>query len=411
MVSKRLYGAALMAAIVIPALTQGCSSSSNPSNPLCCSQTDYSPGATVGVSGSVQAVVAVQAIGDFSAIAAAAVDDLTTACRNIATDLDGTPSNNSATTRASIEAVTSKRDRMSQYCSLAKDAITASAASGTLTVVAVAPKCEASVSASASCNAKCKVDASCDVNVTPPKCTGGDLQISCSGSCNVTAEKPSITCEGSCQAACTGSCTVNTGSVECAGKCEGTCAAGGAAGGSGIQADGTCKGMCTGTCEVVAPSATCSGSCKGSCSGSCKATGGVSAKCDGSCDVKGTPISCTGGKLEGGCMADAQCDANCNASVQAKAECTPPSITVKFTGLGNLQATLEANLPRILAFKSRLSGMGSLGVTITGNATAIADIKAACIPVVLASAVDGVSDVTASASATVSLATSAGAGS
>src|ERR1700744_4455941 len=88
MMSKHFYGAVLMGAIVIPATLQGCSSSDNP---LCC--TEFQPGATVNanIGGSIQSKVAVQAFADFDGIAAAAVDDLTTACQNIATDMGADP--------------------------------------------------------------------------------------------------------------------------------------------------------------------------------------------------------------------------------------------------------------------------------------------------------------------------------
>ena len=84
MLSKRFYGAALMAAIVIPVGLQGCSSDS----PLCCSE--FKAGATIDakIGGDANAQVAVQAIGDFAGIASAAIDDLTTACRGISQDLD-----------------------------------------------------------------------------------------------------------------------------------------------------------------------------------------------------------------------------------------------------------------------------------------------------------------------------------
>src|SRR6187402_765838 len=158
MVSKRLYGAALMAAVVIPALMQGCSSD----NPLCCSQTEFTPGATVTVSGSAQAVVAVQAIGDFSAIAATAVSDITTACSNIAADLDGI-GDDTAANRATIDANTDKRARMSAYCDLAVRTLTTAVAGASLTIKSTPAVCEASFSAKASCQAKCDVSGKCDI--------------------------------------------------------------------------------------------------------------------------------------------------------------------------------------------------------------------------------------------------------
>ena len=408
MMSKRFYGAALMAAMVLPAALQGCSSDS----PLCCSE--FKPGATVDVNigGDARAQVAVQAVGDFTAIASAAIDDMTTACRSMANDLDAPQAD-----RDAAEANTDKQAKMKAYCSLAVSAIgtVKAKASGRLTIVAKAPECHASISAKANCQAKCSGSASCDLKANPPKCTGGKLEVSCSGKCTASAGA-SLSCEGSCSGSCSGSCTVQTGGVQCKGKCQGTCKGSASGGtGAGIQADGTCDGTCEGTCEVTAPGATCTGSCKGTCSATCEAKAGASVKCDGTCDVAAEPISCTGGKLEGGCQADVKCDANCDASVKAKAECSPPEITIAFTGAadvqaaGKLQATLEANLGLVLAFKSRLQGMVEVAGTITGNADAVASIKAACIPQVIAAAASAVGDAQAAGQATIDVAAAAGA--
>jgi len=195
------------------------------------------------------------------------------------------------------------------------------------------------------------------------------------------------------------------GGVQCAGTCEGACEGNTQNG----AATGKCEGMCKGTCSATAPSVKCEGSCQGSCDAKCEAKAGATIKCDGKCDGDFEPLKCEGGKLEGGCKADVKCDGNCDASVSAKAECTPPSISVQFTGAadvnaaGRIQATFEANLPLIFAFKARLEGMAKLTATITGNADVVVDIKAACIPAVIASAVAAGEDVTASVSVTTSL--------
>jgi hypothetical protein len=406
MLSKRFYGAALMAAIVIPATLEGCSSSS----PLCC--TEFKPGATLdaNIGGDAKAQVSVQAVGDFSAIASASIDDLTSACRGIAQDLDAPQADQDA-----AGAITDKQQAMTKWCGIAVDAIGSvkakMGASASLKIVATPPVCQASISAKADCQAKCNGGVKCDFKANPPTCTGGKLQISCSGSCTAQAGA-SVSCEGSCDANCSGACTADPNiGVDCTGKCEGTCTAKAGVGtGTGAQADGTCNGTCKGTCAVTAPNVKCTGSCKGSCSGSCKAQAGASVKCDGKCDADYQPISCDGGKLEGGCSADVKCDGSCDASVSAKAECTPPEVTVTFTATadaeaaGKLVATLKAHLGVILAFKSRLEGMAQLTATITGSADAFGSIKAACIPQVIAAGAAAVSDVTASAQATVSVA-------
>ena len=282
---------------------------------------------------------------------------------------------------------------------------------GEIVVKAEAPKCQASVSAKANCQAQCSGGAKCDVKANPPVCKGGSLEVACKGECTAKAGA-SLKCEGSCSAACTGSCTATAG-VDCKGKCEGTCTAK-AGVGDGAQADGTCKGTCEGTCEVVAPGAKCEGSCKGECKGSCTGSAEASVKCDGECKADFEPLKCEGGKLEGGCKVEAKCDANCDASVSAKAECTPPSVVIAFKGAadiqaaGKLQATLEANLGVVLAFKSRLEGMIAVTAEFSGNVEAVTDIKAACIPPVVLAVTDALLDVEASVKATASIAGSVG---
>lgn len=409
MLSKRFVGAALMGAVVIPVSLQGCSEDG--SNPLCCNEFKVGATVTADIGGSAQSKVAVQAVADFAGIASASIDDITTACRSIAQDLDAPQAD-----RDAAEANTDRQAKMKAYCSLAVKAIgtVKASAGGTLTVKAQAPKCQASVSAKANCQAQCSGGAKCDLKANPPKCTGGKLEVSCKGGCTAEAGA-SVKCEGKCEANCEGSCTATAGGVQCKGKCEGTCkgqAQGGT--GAGIQADGTCDGTCEGTCEVTAPGVQCNGSCNGQCTGSCKAEAGASVKCDGKCDGDFEPLKCEGGKLEGGCQVEAKCDANCDASVSAKAECTPPSVVVAFSGAadiqaaGKLQATLEANLGVILAFKSRLEGMVAVTGQFSANVGAVTDIKAACIPPVIAAVGTALADVKASAEATASIAGSVG---
>ena len=398
----------LAVTLALPLVTNGCPAD-GASNPLCC--TEYKAGATIDakIGGSAQAQVAVQAVADFQGIASGAITDLTTACKGMAQELDATKAELDA-----AEASADDRARMKAYCTLAVKVIgtVKASAGGTLKIDGVPPKCEASISAKANCQAKCDVSGKCDIKANPPKCTGGSLSVACKGECTAKAGA-TLKCEGKCSASCKGSC-VAKGGVQCSGKCEGTCkgtAQGGT--GTGIKADGTCDGTCEGTCEVTAPGVTCTGSCNGECGGSCTGTAEASVKCDGECKADFEPLKCEGGKLEGGCKVEAKCDGNCDASVSAKAECTPPSVKVSFTGAANieaagkLQAVFEANLGVVFAFQARLEGMAKLTGTITGNADAVVDIKASCIPAVIAAAVSAAADVEASASATGSIVTAA----
>jgi hypothetical protein len=396
----------LATALALPVITNGCSAVQDAQGAVCC--TEFKAGATIDakIGGNAQAQVAAQAIADFSGIASAAVEDVTTACRSMAQGLDAPQASQDA-----AAAEKDKRKALDLWCKAAVSAVGTfkAKAGGTLAIEFVPPQCNASISAKANCQASCSGSAKCDLKANPPKCTGGSLEVACKGSCTAKAGA-TLKCEGKCDAACKGSCTAQ-GGVQCSGKCEGTCKGAAQGGtGTGIKADGTCDGTCEGKCAVTAPGVTCSGSCTGECGGSCTGTAEASVKCDGECKADFEPISCTGGKLEGGCSVEAKCEGNCDASVSAKAECTPPSVTVAFTGAadvqaaGKLQAVFEANLGVILAFQARLEGMAKLTATITGNADVIVDVKAACIPAMLAAAVDAVADVKAAGDATISIA-------
>jgi len=400
---------ALGSALALPLLTNGCSEVSDAQGALCC--TEFKAGATIDakIEGSVESRVAVQAVADFSGIASAAIADLTTACQSMAEEL-GAPQ----AARDEANATTDNREKMNKWCTAAVSAIgtVKGQAKGTLQINVVPPKCEASISAKASCQGSCSVDGKCDIKANPPQCTGGSLQVACKGECTAKAGA-TLKCEGSCSGSCKGSCTAQ-GGVACQGKCQGECKGSAQGGtGQGIKADGTCDGTCEGTCEVTAPSAQCTGSCNGECSASCTGSATASVKCDGECKADFEPLKCEGGKLEGGCQVEAKCEANCNASVSAKAECTPPSVEVVFSGAadiqaaGKLKAVFEANLPIVYAFKARLEGMVAATGSFSANIGAVADIKVSCIPVVVAAVAQALGDVEASVSATGSIVTSA----
>ncbi len=399
MINRFKIPALAAVAITLPILAAGCGDDA--SNPLCCNEFKVGGTITADIGGGADSQVAAQAVADVSAIAAAAVEDLTTACRGIAQDLDAD--------KAKADAAAAEKDgtkRMNAWCSLAGEAIASVKASASikLTVVAKPPVCEASVSAKLDCQAKCSGSAKCDFKANPPTCTGGKLEVACKGECTAKAGAK-LTCEGSCTGNCSGSCTAS-GGVECTGTCEGTCEAKAGVANSGAQADGTCKGTCKGTCSVTAPNVKCEGSCNGECSASCKAEGSASVKCDGDCKADFEPLSCSGGKLEGGCKAEAKCEGNCDASVKAKAHCDPPSVDIAFTGAttataaGKLVATLKANLPLILGIQAKLKGVVEVTGNFSANVGAVLDIKAACIPPLVQAAGKALSDVGASVSAT-----------
>src|SRR4051812_20934534 len=105
MISKRLCGAALMTAVVLPSIIAGCDGDSlNPAADLCCTEfkvgADLS-GANFGVDASIagQFGVLAQGASDFSATASGMLDDVTNACRGIAQDLGADPAAQDAAER------------------------------------------------------------------------------------------------------------------------------------------------------------------------------------------------------------------------------------------------------------------------------------------------------------------------
>ena len=377
MMSKRLYGAALMAAVVLPITLTGCPGE-NPLDAACC--TDFKVGADLtgvdfGVDASIKGQFGAfaQASGDLSGAASAALDGVSGACKGLA-QVGGA--------NANAEEPADPAARVKFWCDLAVAKIQASfqasgGAKAALQIQVTPAECKASFKAEANCQASCSVDASCDVKAKPPTCEGGKLEVSCEGSCEAEAGA-SMTCEGKCEVGCEGSCTAEGGvAVDCEGTCDGECAAGGSAGGTGIQADGSCNGTCKGTCTAKAGvKMDCKGQCKGSCNTKCEASAGASVKCDGKCSGKAEPLSCKGGEMKAQCQADANCSGNCKASASAKAECTPPKLDIQFAASAQGSASGEAALmveairlylPEILlVFQAR----GKAFVDLTGKVVA-----------------------------------------
>lgn len=421
--SRFLPGVIVAAAIALVAGTNGCSSASSLTDAACCKA--FQPGtdmttADFGVDASIQGQMAAfaNATGDMSALAGAALADVTGACRNMAVDLGDDPTGGTGTTTGGANGKTGT-DLLNYWCGEAATNIKAAvAASGSVSLTIVPPECDVSVSAQASCQGGCSASAKCDVKANPPTCTGGTLEATCTGSCTASASAPTFDCTGSCSGNCTGSCTAS-GGVACQGKCDGTCTA--SAQGTGAQADGTCKGMCSGTCSVTPPMTKCSGTCSGKCDLACTAAPGqASATCSGTCSVAATPVSCKGGKLSGGCQVDANCQANCNASAQAKATCTPASVSLVASGtagasFNTLAITIQKNLPALLlviqaqgqTFVGNLTAAASGGATLTtsGNLSVAGGV---CVADMVEAAASALGDFQATLTASISVSTAVG---
>jgi hypothetical protein len=402
----------------------GCSSSPpGPVNNECC--TEYAPGTDMStvdfhvgaLQGQFRAFA--QAAGDMSVVAGQTVADATNACRNIAVDLGADPNDRGAEGKAG-------EDLMYFWCAEAVTQINvtyeAAAVPKSALVFGVTPaQCTASLQAAATCQASCQASASCDFKTNPPVCMGGTLDIDCKGECDVSASAPTIDCTGTCMGMCTGSCEASPGSaaIDCRGRCDGTCMAGGASNGTGIQADGSCDGVCQGKCTygANAPAASCSGTCSGTCNATCAPSPGqASVECTGNCKADYTPLSCRGGTLAGGCKVEPHCQANCNASVDARAECTPPTLTASVTGavdpraqgqLDVLVSTIEANLPplwviakvRGMTFAAEMQGVVTGGVTVAGTGST-------CLVIIGSNITASLANFTAAVNAATSITTS-----
>jgi len=388
------FTAVAFSALALSTVIAGCSDLKDAQDAACCKEFEAGADMTnvdFGVDASIKGTFSAfaSAASDLSAVGTGSISDITTACRNIALDL-GADADDPAGQKSGV-------DGMKAWCTLASGQISANfGASGKLAGSISAkfepPKCTASLTAQANCQAQCDVSAMCDIKANPPTCTGGTLTVECGGSCTASGSAD-VACTGSCSGKCSGSCKASGGvKVDCKGKCEGTCTAGAAGGatekGTGIQADGRCDGQCDGTCtlDADAPKIECTGQCDGHCDAACKGSADVKVQCDGHCDVEATPLKCEGGKLEGGCSADASCQGSCNASASAKAECSPPSVSIVAEAKGSLSAegkvqyqtaiaSLEANLPKILIvlqarganFTAGIQGAIDAGVKLTGS--------------------------------------------
>lgn len=371
--------AALVAVPVLATAIAACGEDGVPGVPsadeICC--TEFSVGADLSdvkfsadakLNGRFRAFA--QSAGDFAAVGTVALDEVLVACRNIAKDLGASDE----------EVAGSGAAGVNKACAMAVAKINGTFGAGGMLEGSLAidfqpPKCSVSAEAKLNCEASCDASASCDFNAKPPTCEGGKLEVECSGSCEAEASA-SVKCEGKCMASCEGACTAQ-GGVECAGKCEGTCKGAAEGGtGTGIKADGTCDGTCEGTCEVTAPGVTCEGTCKGECTGSCQAEGSVKAKCDGKCTGDISAPKCEGGELKLDCSASAECSGSCNGSAQAKAECTPPSLAIKFQAAAGVTLNAEAEAQLAVAIESIKVNLPKLLVVLQARGQAFVDLGA-----------------------------------
>lgn len=217
------------------------------------------------------------------------------------------------------------------------------------------PTCGVDINAYADCAGHC--DASVKPGSAEVKCEGGKLEGKCSGQCQGECQANAA---AACSGECDGTCDVAIKGT-CDGKCEGKCDGKVMNASANGQCNGTCDGKCQGNVKAT---------CKGKCGGSCKISGSASCNgtCSGSCSVKMEAPKCTG-NIEPPKMS-AECKAKCDASLNAKAECTPPHVALRITGAADaqaaakFQAAVEKNLPDILTVAV---GMGKHVGELAGN--------------------------------------------
>jgi hypothetical protein len=273
--------------------------------------------------------------------------DLKVACGNLAHDL-GTagdfPSGQDAC-KAAIKVIGEAKAKIGGNLKIALEA--------------TEPHCGVDVAVYGDCAGHC--DASVKGGKAEVKCEPGKLQGECSGKCQGECE---ASAGAQCSGECSGSCDADIKGT-CSGKCNGKC--------DGKVADAKANGQCAGTCEGK-----CEGNvkaeCKGKCGGSCKMSAQAECKgtCSGSCSVEMKAPKCTG-KVEPP-QVSAECKAKCDASVNAKAECTPPHIALKISGgadaaaQAKFQAAIEKNLGGVL---NVAIGMGKHVGELTGSMEAV----------------------------------------
>ncbi len=218
-------------------------------------------------------------------------------------------------------------------------------------------ECKGSCEVEASANVECgaDVDVSCSFQGPSVECTG-----SCTGTCTLEAGA-AASCEGTCNGGCQGDCSLMNAEGECQGKCDGTCM------GScevEMKAAAECEGSCNGECTVTNPS----GGCEGAASARCEGSADAMVECTGRCDGEVTPPS-----------AKAECKASAKAEASFNAECTPPSVDVRYelragasvdveaqakfeAGLRNLEVRLPKLLASLKGANIAITAAGELGV-------------------------------------------------
>ena len=245
--------------------------------------------------------------------------------RGIAVSLELDPGASAADIRGALEAKLAasvsgglKVEYAPPRCTVAADV-----------AIDAAAKCDAEVdpgSAKIECKGTCTVDASAEASCDASAkviCKGTAPELKCSGTCTGTcALEAGAECNGTCNGECTGECSVKGADGQCAGECMGECK-----GSCELKAGAECTGECQGSCEYEAPS----GQCEAGAELRCQASADASASCDGSCDGEVVPPK-----------AKAECEASVEAEAKLRAECTPPTLEVRWQWSAELEGDVKA---------------------------------------------------------------------
>lgn len=221
--------------------------------------------------------------------------------------------------------------------------------------VDAAAKCDAevdpgmvSVECKGTCTVEASAEASCDASAKVV-CKGTAPMLQCEGMCTGTCElEGDLQCNGTCNGTCDGTCSVKNADGQCAGECQGQCQ-----GSCELKAGASCQGSCQGSCEYEAPE----GKCEAGAEVRCEAAADASASCNGSCDGEVVPPK-----------AKAECEASVEAEAKLRAECTPPSLEIrwqwsaKYAGDVAAQAQFKA---WVEGFRVRYAGL--LAATARGK--------------------------------------------
>ena len=395
--------------LALPIVTNGCSAVEDAQGAVCC--TEFKAGGTVDVKigGGAEANVAVQAVADFAGIAAAGVDDITTACRNIATG----PRRRQGEADAAEAAGRRTSDKMNGVVRARRVEPIGTfkgKAGGTLSLEVTAPESARPRSARRpTARRSARARRQCDVKANPPKCTGGSLEVSCKGGCTATAGADAQV-RGLLRAPSATASARQQGGIQCTGKCEGTCKAGAGAARDRRPGGRHVQGHLQGHLLGHGPGRDLHGLLQGHLQRNLQGLGGRLRQVRRQVQrglrapqVRGRQARGRLQGLERSAKATAMRASRRRPSARRRRSRSSSRARLTSSAAGRIQATLEANLPLIFAFKARLEGMAKLTATITGNADVIVDIKAACILQVAAAAAAAVEDVGASVSATGSI--------